>query len=109
MRILISIITTIFSHKIKMKIDKALIKTLIRTLNEILNKSHMILDSFLNEIEVDQKIIFSSKNMIITEKIIFILIAAIQIIQFITANTHLTQIEYLQKMIKQSHSLLKHD
>ena len=47
--------------------------------------------------------------MITAEKIIFVLIAAIQIIQFTTANTHLIQIKHLQKTIKQNHSLSKHD
>ena len=40
----------------------------------------MISDNLSDKIAVDQKIIFSSKNVIITEKIIFILIAVIQII-----------------------------
>jgi hypothetical protein len=68
------------------------IKTKIRTLTEAseknLNKNHIImihvtyviLIESLDEIEVDQKIIFSQKNVIITEKIIFVLNAAIQII-----------------------------
>ena len=60
----------------------------------------MILDNFLDKTEVDQKIIFSSKNVITAEKIIFVLIMIIQIIQFTIMNTHLTQIKCLQKMIK---------
>src|SRR6266487_3166083 len=47
--------------------------------------------------------------MIITEKIISVLITTIQIIQFITANTHSAQIKHLQKMIKSNHSLIRHD
>ena len=76
-------------NKIKVKSNKALIKAFIRTLNKILDENHMILDNFSNEIEIDQKIIFSLKNIIIAEKIIFILIATIQIIQFTIMNTHL--------------------
>ena len=109
MKILISIVMTILNHKIKAKSNEVLIKVFIEALNKILNKSHMILDNSSDEIEVDQKIIFSSKNAITAEKIIFVLIVVIQIIQFTTANTHLTQIKHLQKMIKQNHNLLKHD
>ena len=90
----------ISSHKIKVKSDEALIEAFIEALNKILDESHMILSDFSDEIKIDQKIIFSSKNVIITEKIIFVLIAAIQIIQFIIANTCLTQIKHLQKIIK---------
>ena len=35
--------------------------------------THVIFTELLDETEVDQKIIFSSKNVIITEKIIFVL------------------------------------
>ena len=47
--------------------------------------------------------------MIITRKIIFVLIVIIQIIQFMTVNSHSIQIKHLQKMIKSNHSLSKHD
>ncbi len=80
MRILISIIIIISSHKIKVKNDETLTEALIKALNKILDKSYMIFDDFSDETEVDQKIIFSLKNMIIAEKITFILIMIIQII-----------------------------
>ncbi len=60
----------ISNHKIKVK---------SRILTEALNKNHMthmthvISVKLLDETEVDQKIIFSSKNVIIVEKIIFVL------------------------------------
>ena len=80
MRTLISIAVTISDYKIKVKNNEALIKAFIRALNKILNKSHMILNNLSDKIKVDQKIIFLSKNIIITEKIIFVLIIIIQII-----------------------------
>ena len=95
MRILISIIATTSDHKIKIKSNEALIETLIRTLNKILNKNHMILSNFSDKIKINQKIIFSSKNVIIAEKIIFILNMITQIIQLKTVNSHLIQIEHL--------------
>ena len=73
MRILINIITIIFDYKIKMKIDKVLIKTFIETLNKIFNESHMILNNFSDETEVDQNLIFSSANTIIIKKTIFVI------------------------------------
>ena len=76
----------IFNYKIKIKTDKIFIEIFIETFNKIFDKNHVILDNFSDEIKVDQKIIFSSKNMIITKKIIFVLIMIIQIIQFTTAN-----------------------
>ena len=80
MRTLISTVTTILNCKIKAKNNEAFTEALIKTLNKILDESHMILDNLSDETEVNQKIIFSSKNMIIAEKIIFVLIAIIQII-----------------------------
>ena len=55
----------------------------------------MISDDLLNEITVDQKTVFLSKNVITAEKIIFVLNVIIQIIQLKTVNSHLTQIKYL--------------
>ena len=90
MRILISIIMMIFSHKIKVKNI-----ILIEALNRIFDKNHVISDDFSEEIAVDQKIVFSSKNVIITKKIIFVLNAVTQIIQLKTVNSHSIQIEHL--------------
>ena len=56
-----------------MKINKILIKTFIETFNEIFDENHMILNNFSDETEVDQNLIFSSINMIIAEKIIFVI------------------------------------
>ena len=50
-----------------------LIKTFIETFNEIFDENHMILNNFSDETEVDQNLIFSSINMIIAEKIIFVI------------------------------------
>src|SRR5438034_6507132 len=100
-------IMIILNHKIKAKS-----RILIRTLNNTLNKNHiihMIFSNFSDKITVNQKIIFSLKNMIIAEKIIFVLIIIIQIIQLRTANTYSIQIKHLQKKIKSNHSFLKHE
>ena len=87
MRVLISviIIMMISNHKIKVKSE-----ILIRVLDE----NHMTLTTHIthvisgnpDETEVDQKTVFSSKNMIIAEKIIFVLDVIIQIIQLKSAN-----------------------
>ena len=68
---------------------------LIKALNKIFDENHMISDNLSNKITIDQKIIFSSKNVIIAEKIIFILNVITQIIQLKIVNSHSTQIEYL--------------
>ena len=94
MRILISIMI-ISDCKIKVKNNETFIKILIETFNEILDENHMILDNFSNKIKINQKIIFSSKNMITAKKIIFVLNAVIQIIQLKIVNSHSTQIKYL--------------
>ena len=52
MRILISIIMMIFSHKIKTKTDEAFTETFSET-HEIFNKNHITLNDHLNEIIVD--------------------------------------------------------
>ena len=77
---------TISDHKIKIKSDEALNKTF----SEIFIKNHMISINFSDEITVDQKTVFSSKNMNTAEKIIFVLNAVTQIIQLKTANSHST-------------------
>ena len=73
MKILISIIMIISDHKIKIKNNETLTEIFIETFNKIFNKNHMILNNFSNEIEVDQNLIFSSINMIITKKTIFVI------------------------------------
>ena len=77
---MISAVTTISDCKIKVKSNKTLTKALIEALNKIFDESYMILSNFSDEIEVDQKTVFSSKNVIITEKIIFVLNVITQII-----------------------------
>ena len=82
-------------HKAKVKS-----RISIRTLNKnhminVIHMIHVILGNSLDEIIIDQKIIFSLKNMNIAEKIIFVLDVTIQIIQLKTANICLTQIECL--------------
>ena len=94
-RALINVNMMILNCKIKIKSE---------ILTEVLDKNHMtlvihvtheIFSDFLDKTAVDQKTVFSSKNTIITEKIIFVLNAAVQIIQLKTANTHSIQIRYL--------------
>ena len=68
MRILISAAMMISDYKIKTKSDEAH----DRTFSKILIKNYMILINSLNETTVDQEVIFSSVNMIIIEKIIFV-------------------------------------
>ena len=110
MRVLISVIMimTISNQKIKAKS-----RILIRALNEnhmilVTHVTHVILANS-DETEADQKIVFSSKNVIITEKIIFVLDVIIQIMQSKTANIYLIQIKHLQKKIKSNHNLLKYE
>ena len=68
---------------------------LIEALNKIFDENHMISDDSSNKTAVDQKIIFLSKNVIITKKIIVVLNVIIQIIQLKTVNSHSTQIKHL--------------
>jgi len=95
MKILISAAVIIFDYKIKIKINKALIKALIRTLSKIFNKSYMTLNNFSDEIKIDQNLIFSSANVIIAEKITFIINAVFQITQLKTVNSLLISIKHL--------------
>ena len=95
MKILISVIVIILSHKIKMKTDEVLIRAFSET-HEIFNdESHMILSHHSDEIKIDQNSVFSSVNIIIAEKTIFILNTVFQIIQLETANFLLISIKYL--------------
>ena len=94
MKILINVITTISDYKIKMKNDKTLIEAFSRT-HEIFNKNHMTFNDFSNKIEVDQNLIFSSVNVIIAEKTIFVINLIFQITQLKTVNSLLISIEHL--------------
>src|SRR5437763_593306 len=99
-----------------MMISNQKIKAKSRILIRALNENHMILTTHMTHMiladsgktEADQKTVFSSKNTIITEKIIFVLDAVTQIMQLKTANICLTQIKHLQKKIKSNCSLLRH-
>jgi len=95
-RALISIITImmISNHKIKAK-SRILIEALDKNYMTLMTHITHVIFSNSDEIKVDQKIIFLSKNMIIAEKIIFVLDVTIQIIQLKPANTCLTQIRHL--------------
>ena len=68
---------------------------LIEILNKIFNENHVISSNSSNKMIVDQKIVFSLKNMIITEKIISVLNVITQIIQLKTVNFHSIQIKHL--------------
>src|SRR5204862_7539695 len=94
-RILISTVMIISDHKIKMKNDKTLIRTLIETFSEIFDKSHMTFNDHSDKIKIDQNSVFSSANMIIAEKTIFVLNMIFQIIQLETANSFLISIKCL--------------
>ena len=71
---------TILNHKIKIKNDEILIKIFIKTFSEIFDKNHIIFNNLSDEIKINQNSVFSSINMIITKKIIFVLNAIFQII-----------------------------
>ena len=73
MRILINAVTIIFDYKIKMKINKVFTETLIRILSKIFDENHIIFNNLSNEIKINQNLIFSSMNVIIAEKTIFII------------------------------------
>ena len=85
----------IFNYKIKIKTDKIFIEIFIETFSKIFDKNHVILNDFSNKIEVDQNLIFSSINVIIAEKIIFVINAIFQIIQLKIVNSLLISIEHL--------------
>ena len=94
-RILISAAVMIFDYKIKMKTDKTFIKTFIEILSKIFDKNHVTFNDYSDEIKINQNSVFSSANMIITKKIIFILNAIFQIIQLEIVNSLLISIKYL--------------
>ena len=95
MRILASAAAMISGCKIKMKTDEALTEALIRTLSKIFNKSHVTFNDHPGKIKVGQNLIFSSVNMIITEKTIFVIDAVFQITQLKAVNSLLISIECL--------------
>ena len=75
MRILISIVKIISDYKIKTKNenDKILI-TAFSKIHEIFNdENHVIFSHFSDKILINQNSIFSSTNMIIVRKTIFVL------------------------------------
>ena len=86
---------TISDCKIKTKINKAFIEILIKILSKIFDENHVILNNFSNKIKVNQNLIFSSVNMIIAEKTIFVINVIFQITQLKTVNSFLILIEYL--------------
>ena len=96
MKILINIIeiTSDYKIKIKNKNNEILITAFSRTHEIFNNKNHMIL-SLLNKTSINLNSVFSSANIIIIRKTIFVLNAIFQIIQLETVNSHLILIEYL--------------
>ncbi len=62
----------ISDYKIKIKNDETLIKAFSR-IHEIFDKSYMTLNNLQDKIKIDQNLVFSSINIIIIEKIIFVL------------------------------------
>ena len=84
----------ISDHKIKIKNNETLIKALSRTY-KIFDESHVTFNNYSDEIKINQNSVFSSVNMIIAEKIIFILNIIFQIIQLEAINSLLTSIKYL--------------
>ena len=95
-------IEIIFSHKIKLKInkiDKINDKTFIKISVKIYNKA-------LNMIRADQKNIFLIRNLNTAWKIISVLIAAIQIIQNMIAFDYSISIKLSSKIVtKSNHNL----
>ena len=100
MKILISLIVEIeiiLNHKIKIKNknNKILITALSR-IHEIFNdENHVTFNHLLDEIQIDQNLVFSTANMIIAEKIISVTNMIFQIIQLETVNLHSTLTEHL--------------
>src|SRR5204863_8866720 len=99
----------IFSYKIKTKNDEILIRIFIRIFSEIFNENYMTFNDYSNEIKINSNSVFSSANIIITKKTIFILNAVFQIIQLKAVNSLLILIKCLQKTIKSNHSHIKHE
>ena len=73
MKILINITVMIFDCKIKIKTDEAFTEAFSRTHEIFDNENHMTFSHFSNEIAMSQNSVFSSINMIIAEKTIFVL------------------------------------
>ena len=92
---MINAVTTISDYKIKTKNNKIFTEIFIEIFSKIFNESHMILNDHSDEIKIDQNSVFSSVNMIITKKTIFVLNVIFQIIQLKTINFLLTSIECL--------------
>jgi len=92
---LISTAAITFDCKIKAKTDEVLIEALSETHEIFNNESHMIFSHFSDEIIMSQNSVFSSANMIITEKTIFVLNAVFQIIQLEAVNSLLILIKHL--------------
>ena len=85
----------IFSCKIKMKTDKTFIRIFIRILSEIFDENYMIFNNLSDKIKVNQNLIFSSVNIIIAEKTIFIINVIFQITQLKTVNLLIISIKCL--------------
>ena len=85
----------ISNYKIKMKINETFTETLIKTLSKIFNKNYVTFNDHSNEIKINQNSVFSSANMIIIEKTIFVLNTVFQIIQLKTAIFFLILIKHL--------------
>jgi len=88
MRILINAAVTILNYQIKIKSNKIFNKTFIRVFNMIHKIFNKIFNDFSDKTIVNQKTVSLSKSVIITEKIISVLNAIIQIIQLKTASSH---------------------
>ena len=91
---MISAVTMISDHKIKMKNDETLTEAFNR-IYEIFNKSYMTFNNHSDKIKIDQNSVFSLVNTIITKKTIFVLNVIFQIIQLEAINSFLTSIEHL--------------
>ena len=86
---------TILSYKIKAKTDKALTETFSETHEIFDDENHVTFNHLLNKTAMSQNSVFSSVNMIITKKIIFVLNAIFQIIQLEIINSLLILIKHL--------------
>ena len=78
-----------------MKTDETLIKAFNRTHEIFDDKNHVTFNHFSDKITINQNSVFSSVNMIITKKTIFVLNVIFQIIQLETVNSFLISIKYL--------------
>ena len=91
---MISAVTMISDHKIKMKNNKTFIEAFSKT-HKIFDESHMKFNNSQDKIKISQNSVFLSANMIIAEKIIFVLNAVFQIIQLETVKKILILIKHL--------------